>query len=362
MSSKEDPKDSDDQRKILLKQWHEYGKTHNVFVPDEQPTPKGEEWDRPLLEPSDTGTIDPQLMKHWRLFGPTRGFLRQRYAEHGILQGPALAFDCLVPKYQTPLKRLQHKNKKTTAGKKGDPPEWYFEAIRMLITDAGEVGFTCRSKECMRTRCKLNLQNPKRKSQVDVYSLIQIFHGYRSAAKAKQIVAEAFDVRLGHFEFKDTEQKPLIERYAVPKLAIQDLIERFSRVKHQQVRSLVDEAVNLIETSQVVELEHGRVFSNYFAFFWPQVIDNAVIHKINGPAIRLYLWLLVEQEERAGRNNFTMRFTDADIARSMGISRKTAGKYRQELEKLGLLKIKGGIWTVGYTPKSQGNTQQVFVL
>jgi len=40
MNSKEDPKDSDDQRDTLLKQWHEYGKTYNVFVPDEQPAPK----------------------------------------------------------------------------------------------------------------------------------------------------------------------------------------------------------------------------------------------------------------------------------------------------------------------------------
>jgi hypothetical protein len=262
----------------------------------------------------------------------------------------------LVPKYQKPLKRSQQKRKKGTVKKKEDPPEWYFRVIRMLITDAGEVGFTCRSKECMRTQCKLNLQNPKRKSPVDIYSLIQIFHGYRSAAKAKQIVAEAFEVRLGHFEFKDVEQESLIKRYAVAKWAIHDLIQRFSRIKHQQVQSLVDEAVNLIGTSQVVELEHSRVFSSYFAFLWPQVIDNAVIHKLNGPAIRLYLWLLVEQEERARRNDFTMRLTDAEIARSLKASRKTAGTYRQELEKLGLLKIKEGIWTVGYTPKSQRNT------
>lgn len=51
-----------------------------------------------------------------------------------------------------------------------------------------------------------------------------------------------------------------------------------------------------------------------------------------------------------------MRLTDAEIARAIGVSRKTAGIYRQELEKLGLIKIKGDIWTAGYTPKSQRNT------
>ena len=91
-------------RDKLVEAWKQYGATYNVFVPDEQPTPKGEGWDRPMPEPSESGTFDPQLMKHWRFFAATRNFLRQRYAEHGILQSPALTFDCLVPKYQKPMK------------------------------------------------------------------------------------------------------------------------------------------------------------------------------------------------------------------------------------------------------------------
>ena len=79
----------------------------------------------------------------------------------------------------------------------------------------------------------------------------------------------------------------------------------------------------------MVELEHGRVFSNYFAFFWPQLLDNQVLQKINGAAIRLYLWLLVEQEERARRNEFAMRLSDAEVARAIGVTRMTSRKYRQ---------------------------------
>lgn len=37
MNSKEDPKDTDDQRDVLLKLWHEYGKNFSAFVPEEQP-------------------------------------------------------------------------------------------------------------------------------------------------------------------------------------------------------------------------------------------------------------------------------------------------------------------------------------
>ena len=53
-------------------------------------------------------------------------------------------------------------------------------------------------------------------------------------------------------------------------------------MRRQDIPRLVDEAVELVKTSQVVELEHGRVFSNYFAFLWPQIIDNEVLQKING--------------------------------------------------------------------------------
>jgi DNA-binding IclR family transcriptional regulator len=47
---------------------------------------------------------------------------------------------------------------------------------------------------------------------------------------------------------------------------------------------------------------------------------------------------------------------NAEIAQEVGASKQTIGRYRQELEKLGLLKIEGDIWTVGYTLKSQRNT------
>jgi hypothetical protein len=88
-------------RAQLLKLWHEYGKTYNAFVPEEQPDPR--DWDRPLPVLDDKGTLDPQALKHWRYFEKTRNFLRQRYADYGTLPGPALTFDCLVPQFQKPL-------------------------------------------------------------------------------------------------------------------------------------------------------------------------------------------------------------------------------------------------------------------
>ncbi len=334
-----------DKRAELLKLWHQYGKAYNVFVPSEQPDPHN--WDRPLMVPDDRGTLDPQALKHWRYLEKTRDFLRQRYSEHGIVAGPALIFDCLVPEFQKPLDILPEKRKQYKLPREGDPPEWYARALRMSITSLGEVGFVCRSEECQRTKCKLNLRNEKKISPCDLFSLIQIFHGYRSVAKAMSIVAEEFG-KLGKFKTHGVEEKPKIVRYAVPKHEIRDLIARYSVMKRQHIPRLVDDATELIRSCALVELEHARVFSNYFAFFWPQIIDHDILARINGPAIKLYLWLLLRQEEAARRNQWGLRLKDAAIVRELGISRQQVASYRRELENLGLLTIKKGVWTVGY--------------
>lgn len=120
-----------DKRSGLLRLRHEYGKTFNVFLPSEQPDPHN--WDRPLTAPDNSGTIDPQALKHWRYFERTRGFLRQRYSEHGIPAGPTLVFDCLVPKFQKPLDIPPETRKQCNLPLKGDPPEWYTEELLMLL-------------------------------------------------------------------------------------------------------------------------------------------------------------------------------------------------------------------------------------
>ena len=203
--------------------WHEYGKAYGVFVPEEQPNPH--QWDLPLPEPDEKGTLDPQVVKHWRYFEQTRDFLRQRYADHRILAGPRLTFNCLVPAFQKPLSIPAEKRKRYKLPKDKDPPSWYQGALRMPITTQGEVGFVCNSEECQRTKCKLNLRNEKRFSPCDLYSLIQIFHGHRSVSTAMAVVAEEFG-KLGKFEARGIEEKPKIVRYAVPKHEIHSLIAR----------------------------------------------------------------------------------------------------------------------------------------
>lgn len=59
-------------RDQLVQIWRRCGGIYNVDVPEGQPMPEGEGWDRPVPESSDTGTIDAQFMKHWGLFSAPR--------------------------------------------------------------------------------------------------------------------------------------------------------------------------------------------------------------------------------------------------------------------------------------------------
>lgn len=73
------PEDPNERRDWIVKAWKRYAEEFNVFVPDEQPTPKGDAWGRSLPEATEDGTIDPQFLKHRRFLHHTKAFLRQRY-------------------------------------------------------------------------------------------------------------------------------------------------------------------------------------------------------------------------------------------------------------------------------------------
>jgi len=106
-------------------------------------------------------------------------------------------------------------------------------------------------------------------------------------------------------------------RYAVPKSKLLDLIQRYSNMYRQHVSQLIKEAEDLISGSEKVELEYTRTFSDEFAYFWPQTFDDRILSRINSAAVRLYLVLLVKQEEAAKRNQWGLSLTDAAIAREL---------------------------------------------
>jgi hypothetical protein len=137
----------------------------------------------------------------------------------------------------------------------------------------------------------------------DLFSLIQIFHEFRSVNQALRIIADEFD-RIDEFESHGVQKREKTIRYAVPKQEIYNLIVRYSDNRRQHILQLVEEATDLIRACMIVELDHGRVFSNNFAFFRPHIIDDNILARINGLSIRLYLWLLIKQEVNARENKW----------------------------------------------------------
>ena len=143
----DDPKSRDEELNELVKAWHEYGAQFSVFVPQQQPAPTV--WDPEVEEFDERDRTDPNYLKHWKFLARTKEFVRERYAKHKILQGPALVFDCLVRKFQPRIFN------KSCEGPDGNPiycevqdsHEWYEQAIRMDIWE-WQVGFACRSNLC----------------------------------------------------------------------------------------------------------------------------------------------------------------------------------------------------------------------
>jgi hypothetical protein len=328
------PKDTDELHNWMVETWHQYGDTFSVFTPDEQPAPKI--WEPELPGCDDRGRLHPDALKHWQNLFPTKDFLRHRYAKHGILQGPSLFFDCLVPRFQERISRKwgQDQYGQPAAFEVKDDYTWYAKAIRMGIFH-WQVGFSCRSLSCERHWCKLNLRNPQRKKACDVYSLIQLFEGCMPG-KALSVVGKWFGVKLSAFDSKGIAEKKQPMRYAVSKQAVCDLCVRYRNMRHQHVEAFIREARELIEGSALVAW-HQRLFDDHRAFLSKKVIDN--LYRINGPAVKAYLWLLIQQEESARNTRAVFRVSDADLARGLDISRTTAKEYRERLLAVRLVTV-----------------------
>jgi hypothetical protein len=321
------------QRTRLMEIWHAYGQTFNSFVPEEQPFP--EEWEPEVPGEDDKGRLSPQALKHWEQLFPTKKFLCQRYAEHHILEGPSLWFDCLVPKFQ---RRMHYRVAEDEHGNPQHIPvrdthEWYDSALRIGIFRS-QVGFSCRSMLCERRWCKLHMLNPQRISPVDIYSLVDIFEAC-GLAQAVSIVAKWFGVKLQ--AFRSAGIGPVKGyRYAVPKQALYELLARYPTMRHQHVEAFIREAAQLIRGCPLVPW-HGRMFEEERAFLSQKLIGN--LFRIKSAAAKAYLWLLMVQEERARNTRESSGVTDSELGAALSVSLPTAGTYRRELENKGLVQV-----------------------
>ena len=336
------PQDQDSTRNWMLGLWHEYGARFDVFVPQEQPAPAI--WEPIMQEPDRNGSSDPQIVKHWRMLDLTKRFLAERYSSFKILNSPSLRFDCLVPEFHKPVPIEPLQRQSHGWPEKTDPAVWYENSIRMGIF-YWQVGFSCVSTGCRRWRCKMHRRNPKRKNPVDIYSLIALFEEF-SIARALTEVQKWFGGRLGSFRYAGIE-KNRRPRYSVPKGLLMDLIKPSKAIRHQHVEIFIQAAADLIRLSPVVDW-HPRLFSGECVHLSRKIIKEVTLYKIKSPAIRLYLWLLVRQEEEASHNRFELKLSIQDVATALDVDRSTVVRYRDRLQELGLLEIHKDTWKPKY--------------
>jgi hypothetical protein len=301
-------------------------------VPQQQPAPTV--WDPDVEEFDEKGRVNPHYLKHWKFFAQTRDFLLERYAKYNILQVPALIFDCLIRKFQP---RIFNKTRQDQHGNPdfyevNDTYEWYERAIRMDIFE-WQVGFKCRSYICERDWCLLNRRNPKKVVPVDVYSLVSTFEGI-SVAAAKSQIGEWFGLKLGDFESKGVRPSTRLRR-KVPKKEHMAVLDRYSNMRTQHVRALIEELSGIIKRSEVVEW-HRRMFDEDYVFLKDRAADN--LYRIKGPAVKAYVWLLMRQEELArSTRGPRMSLSDLELAQALGVCKPTAQNYRKILSKLKLI-------------------------
>lgn len=320
-------------RDEFVKAWHEYGLRFSVFVPDHQPKP--DTWEPDVSESYQKDRTNPHYLKHWKFLARTKGFLRERYAKYNVLEGPTLFFDCLVRKYQNPMRYVQVEQESgPDFFPVDDRKAWYEKAIRMGIWD-WQVGLSCRSILCQRSWCLMHRGNPHRINPVDIYGLLTVFERI-PAVTAKDQVGKWFGMKLGDLE-SSGKKKSVTLRRKVSKQTVYELLKKYGNMRSHQVKELIGHLHALVIGSELVEW-HRRQFDDNYAFLSDKTADN--LYRINGPAVKAYVWLLIRQEEVA-RNTRGPKFnvSDAELAQGLGVTKRTACNYREQLGKLGFVEI-----------------------
>ncbi len=342
-----------ERKKLLAQTWLDYGERYAVFRPEDQPNP--DVWEPDMPAPDAKGRTHPDALKAWYLLPEMLDFLEARYGI--ILQGSTFVFDCPVRKLQGRV--LFHEKAETRywAWKgdlpwvyrpKDDDPAWYAKAIRVSIGKNGKLGFSCTSQTCFRMWCALHVTQKHRPDSVDLYKLVQVFEALTRAEAAKKIVARHFGEDLSKFETSGIAKKKQY-RFNVPKKAIYELIARYGELHRQDIARLLDDVRNLIRYSRLV-LHHGRLFSPEHVHVSRSLLFHDTLDEI-GPAIRLFLFLLIRQEEEASHNRWGVTTTDAQLSKGSGIPRQTVARYREHLCSLGYLTVEEGVWTVHYNKR-----------
>jgi hypothetical protein len=349
-----------EKKKSLVQLWLEYGAKYGLFRPQDQPMP--EVWEPAIPAPDAKGRTHPDALKAWYLLPEIVAFLETRYEIN--FKGSPFVFDCPVRKIQG--KAIRHNKAEIDYWlwqgdlpwedrPEDDDPTWYEKAIRISIGRDGKIGFSCTSQTCYRMWCALHVTQKHRMPNVDIYKLVQVFEALRRAEKAKRIVARHFGQDLSKFRSTGTGKKKQY-RFKVSKTAICNLISRHKELHRKDIPLLLKAVRNLIRDSPLVEY-HGRLFSDDHVHVSRSLLFHDTVEEM-GAAIRLFLFLLIRQEEEASHNRWGVKATEAGIAKDSGIPRQTVARYREHLSSRGYLTVKEGVWTVHYNKQKVVGTMK----
>ena len=201
------------------------------------------------------------------------------------------------------------------------------------------VGFSCRSKRCQRIKCPLNLQrkkkDQKRLNRVDLFDLMQIFFGIDKMPLSKAVKEVSAVLGIALHDFGEAH-------YAIPKESFVRLVNKYRDDAPKLVKNFLNRCTG--KRSQLVYFTRKpppEISQGHFCF--PQsVVIEGILERINDPAVILYLHLLVNKLEATIANRPFRIPTPAEIeedteARGYKISRRSAKRYLEHLESLGLL-------------------------
>jgi hypothetical protein len=343
----EDVDEVDERRNSMMEEWQSYASASGVAAPEDQLPP--DTWGGELPPPDEEGKFNPHVLKNWRFWSDTRAFLREHY---GVLDVPSLTFDCQAPKLGHPPVPISSDDRQFYGYPAlGDPPEWYSQAIQMTIYRS-EIRFSCRSQGCRRRWCDL-----KKRSSVDIYGLVKVFHRFGKMLQAQKTVAKWFGMAVQPLK-SAAEEKELPKRFKVSCGELQELIAKHLDLRDEKVGGkdkrlqFIQEAVDFIRHSPLEDYR-GTPAPDGYVYLAQSVVHQDGLWKM-GTAARLWLWMWCYQSQRARKRKERIREfvpSDKKLAELWGVGESTVKRQRKKLEKLGYFKIVDGQWAVFFNPQ-----------
>ncbi len=327
------PDDPQERMKWMMQVLQDYGRDFLIFEPEDQPNVFAAP--EPEYRELRSGNLDPRELRSWRYLDFTLQFLRERYE---LFPDQHLVIDC-------PLHQLH-----PLLGEQAKDFRKCFQ-----LTAEGTIKFRCRrSIGCGRPHC-----SAKNNRSLDLYDLVALLEK-KGGEHARQVVSDYYEElhgqRLGHFpEYEEpttsVRTESSVMRYAVPKAGLEKLFAVPMKGPGSAERFASMASGLIVQSPESPYDGHHSVTGE--AVLFSKAFDWEGTLREFGPAARLFVWLHWKQAESRSK----LIFTVPDLAREIGVDKRTLQKHKALLQSLGYLRAeassdRGQAWSVKYNPGS----------